>query len=119
MESRLWLWSFVVVLAMVCVDVEVEGVCVPAKGCSTAYAYYRVQTTEDLDVIGRKFGTTNTKIHEVNPGIGAEINFVLTDQPLFIPFSCKCINDILQQNFIYTVPSSPGVIDYNLNRLPF
>lgn len=91
------------------------AVCVPATGCDTAYAFYRVQVTEDLTSIGSKFGTTQEKIHEVNPGIGGDVNFILTGQPLFIPFKCDCINDQLHQKFPYLVSKADSLSNITSN----
>lgn len=79
-----------------------EAMCVPEKGCDMAYAFYRVQNKEDLVTIGNKFQTTEENIQAVNPSI-TDINFVLTDAPLYIPFRCDCINDQLLHTFPYQV----------------
>lgn len=81
-----------------------EATCLPAKGCEMAYAFYRVQRSEDLTAIGYKFQTTQENIQAVNPGI-SNINFILTDDPLYIPFKCDCINDQLSHTFPYQVRS--------------
>lgn len=79
-----------------------EAVCLPVARCDTAYAFYRIRAGENLTSIGQKFQTTQEKIQAVNPSI-VDLNFIEAGDPLYIPFSCDCVNDQLLKNFQYQV----------------
>jgi hypothetical protein len=73
-------------------------------GCDTAYAFYRIQSGEDLVSIGNKFQTSQESIQAVNPKI-TNINFILNGDWIYIPFKCDCLNGQLSHIFFYQVHS--------------
>lgn len=81
-----------------------EAVCVPESGCEAAYAYYKAQANETLDSIGVKFQTTADEILAANPTITLDNHsIIVTNQPLYIPFKCECLQNQLFHTFDYQV----------------
>lgn len=55
-----------------------------------------------MDSIGHKFRTSETQILAVNPSI-VETNYIVTGNPLYVPFRCDCVNDQMLHKFPYQV----------------
>ncbi|XP_024375989.1 chitin elicitor receptor kinase 1-like [Physcomitrium patens] len=90
------------------------AVCLPETGCDTACAFYIIQYTETMDSIGHKFRTSETQILAVNPSI-VETNYIVTGNPLYVPFRCDCVNDQMLHKFPYQVTDDGSVVNITSN----
>jgi LysM repeat protein len=109
---RSWPWLSLRWLVLVLLQLSlVDAACVPESGCDVAYAYYKAQANETLDSIGVKFQTTADAILAVNPSIALDNqrNFISTNQPLYIPFTCECLQNGLYHAFDYQVQRSDDI----------
>lgn len=108
-SSMQWLVSVLLqctLVNLVLVDTA-EAACVPQSGCEAAYAYYKAQANETVGSIGAKFQVTSEEILAANPNITLDQNqgSIVTNQPLYIPFKCECIQNQLLHMFDYQVGS--------------
>jgi hypothetical protein len=83
----------------------VGALCLPSTGCTTALAYYTIKEGDTLDIVGNYFQVSAQAIMNANSNI-TNVDTVFTDQSIYIPFACPCINGQLGQNFAYKVQSS-------------
>lgn len=111
MMERKWWKRLPLSTAVLCVLVvdwivwspyEVEALCVPSTGCPAALAYYEIKDGDTLDIIALKFGTTSDAIVAVNSNI-VDVNYIVVNDSIYIPFKCDCLNQQLSQQFYYQV----------------
>lgn len=82
----------------------VGALCLPSTGCNTALAYYTLKEGDTLDIVGNYFQVSAQAIMNANSNI-TNVDTVVADESIYIPFACSCINGQLGQNFAYKVQS--------------
>ncbi|MCO5572786.1 hypothetical protein L7F22_026545 [Adiantum nelumboides] len=89
--------------------------CIPPSGCSVALANYIVTTGDSLTTIATAFQSSVTSIQNYNQI--SDVNNILPNQVLSIPFPCACSNGQLGYFPQYTIKAG-DIID-NLVRTTY
>ncbi|WJZ95821.1 hypothetical protein VitviT2T_014561 [Vitis vinifera] len=85
-------------------SIGVESKC--SRGCDLALASYNIWNGTTLSFIATAFSTSISEIQSFNPQIN-DIDLIIVDTRLNIPFSCSCIDgEFLGHTFFYSVDSN-------------
>lgn len=89
---------------LIFLSIGVESKC--SRGCDLALASYNIWNGTTLSFIATAFSTSISEIQSFNPQIN-DIDLIIVDTRLNIPFSCSCIDgEFLGHTFFYSVDSN-------------